>query len=923
MARLLLFSARTSDHGWELWRSDGGGEGTRLVDDLVPGARSSDPYAMAAADGRAWFFANAGDRPALWSSDGSAAGTQVADPLAGLDAPGGLALAGGAVFFAAADGSHGRELWAFRPGQGAAAMVADLVPGGGGSDPVPVGTLDGRLVFAAADDGARALWRSDGTAEGTERLTPDGIAAADIRGAVIDGALHFVATDPVRGSQIWRTDGSVAGTVPVADLDAVPDADAATLAALGGVLLFTAGTSAHGQELWRLDGDAAALVADIQAGPVGSAPRDFAALDGILYFSADDGERGRELWRTDGTAPGTRLVADIAAGAGGSDPAGLVAADGRLYFSANGGGGFELWASDGTAAGTVLVADIAPSGSSRPAFLTVIDQAAPAADTDPPDTFVETGPMPVDPSPTAVFDLGSDEADATFQTSLDGGPWQDAADPATFAALAPGSHLLLVRAVDAAGNADPTPARYPWAVGAPSPDAEAPDTRILSGPPANGAGETASFVFGSDEAAVGYEAAIDGGPFLPVVNPLDLQGLAPGPHALLARAVDPSGRADATPAIHRWFVGRDLEPPDTTILSGPTDAAAAIAVLDLFATEAGAWFEMRLDEGGWQPASDPLPLFALAAGAHRVEVRAIDAAGQADASPASWSWTVDHRLPAADAGPQPAWGGAEAVVHSDADAALLTPDAGIVSVDSYVSLRLPGWAANVALLGADGLNADGNALANAMVGNAAANILAAHEGNDSLAGGGGADFLAAGAADDTVWGDEGGDTVWGGQGNDRILGGAGQDLLNGDRGADTLLGGEGDDAQNGGPDGDRLQGEGGDDVLHGGQGGDLLLGGAGADLLSGDRGADTLWGGEGGDLFVATAGDAVDVISDFAPGLDRLQLSAETGIVDEATFRDRAHDAGGTTLLDLSHGGWLVLLGIRPGEIAAADLVIV
>src|SRR5262245_47463920 len=77
---------------------------------------------------------------------------------------------------------------------------------------------------------------------------------------------------------------------------------------------FTATDPDHGRELWRTDGTPAGttLVADINPGAGSSDPGQFATMNGYLYFAATNPyEGGRELWRTDGSAAGTKLVAEI------------------------------------------------------------------------------------------------------------------------------------------------------------------------------------------------------------------------------------------------------------------------------------------------------------------------------------------------------------------------------------------------------------------------------------------------------------------------------------------------------------------------------------------------------------------------------------------------------------------------------------
>ena len=113
------------------------------------------------------------------------------------------------------------------------------------------------------------------------------------------------------------------------------------------------GDGASGFELWKSDGTEAGtvLVKDIQPRVGSSAPESFFSFGGTLFFSADDGEHGQELWKSDGTEAGTVLVKDLAPGPAGSSPTGIVNADGTVFFMADG----SLWRSDGTEGGTVLV----------------------------------------------------------------------------------------------------------------------------------------------------------------------------------------------------------------------------------------------------------------------------------------------------------------------------------------------------------------------------------------------------------------------------------------------------------------------------------------------------------------------------------------------------------------------------------------
>ena len=86
------------------------------------------------------------------------------------------------------------------------------------------------------------------------------------------------------------------------------------LTAVGNTLFFWANDGVNGYGLWKSDGTTAGtvLVADISFGD--SFPGNLTAVGNTLYFQAYDGVNGRELWKSDGTAAGTVLVKDIRPG---------------------------------------------------------------------------------------------------------------------------------------------------------------------------------------------------------------------------------------------------------------------------------------------------------------------------------------------------------------------------------------------------------------------------------------------------------------------------------------------------------------------------------------------------------------------------------------------------------------------------------
>ena len=183
---------------------------------------------------------------------------------------------------------------------------------------------------------------------------------------LMEGFVLFLADDGAHGGELWRSDGSAAGTMLVKDINPgrASSAFSSNVAAINGVGYFVADDGLHGDELWRSDGTAAGtrMVKDLNPGPNGSGPHFFFVVGSTLYFAAHDDATGIELWRSDGSAAGTVQVADINLGPGDSSPANFILIGDTLFFAAADGiHGCELWRSDGTDAGTRLVKDTSPS----------------------------------------------------------------------------------------------------------------------------------------------------------------------------------------------------------------------------------------------------------------------------------------------------------------------------------------------------------------------------------------------------------------------------------------------------------------------------------------------------------------------------------------------------------------------------------
>jgi len=308
---------------------------------------------------------------------------------------------------------------------------------------------------------------------------------------------------------------------------------------------------------------------------------------------------------------------------------------------------------DGPHTFEVRATDVAGNTDGSPASRAfTIDTAGPAADTTPPDTTITSGASGTTNDSTPQFTFSSDESSSTFACRVDAEAFTSCTSPHTTAPLSEGTHTFEVRATDAAGNADPTPAIRTFTI-----DTTAPQTTINSGPTGTTNDNTPTYAFFSDETGSSFECRVDAAAFASCSSPHTTAPLGEGSHTFEVRAIDGAGNVDQTPASRTFTVNTAAPPdttaPQTTIDSGPTGTTNDNTPTYAFSSdEAGSSFECRVDAAAFVSCGSPHTTAPLAEGSHTFEVRATDGAENVDQTPASRTFTVNTAAPSDTTAPQ-------------------------------------------------------------------------------------------------------------------------------------------------------------------------------------------------------------------------------------------------------------------------------
>ncbi|HYE61639.1 MAG TPA: ELWxxDGT repeat protein [Phycisphaerales bacterium] len=328
-----------SEHGAELWRTDGTTLGTLLAADVNDGTGSSLPASIFAHGGSIYFNINQ-SRMYRYSPGGGL--LNLGGPPLALCFP--VGVAGDAVY---ARDTTGRTLNATDGTPESSRLLATLMKP---NDVAWYGwsaAINGKALLAIDTwdhNGIRDeydLWLSDGTSAGTVPLVSGAnvhprSASDPSRPVVVGDRAYFTADDPLHGRALMRTDGTVQGTSIVFDPRWSTDHAFPTVRGVCDGRVAVTATTHRGLEIFTFDPDAPEVTSHFLVTPANLTGFAFLGIGGAnIYFAYDDLSSGVEPWVVDTATNAASRVSDLMPGAGASTPAALYASGEVVYATAS------------------------------------------------------------------------------------------------------------------------------------------------------------------------------------------------------------------------------------------------------------------------------------------------------------------------------------------------------------------------------------------------------------------------------------------------------------------------------------------------------------------------------------------------------------------------------------------------------------
>ena len=248
-----------------------------------------------------------------------------------------------------------------------------------------------------------------------------------------------------------------------------------------------------------------------------------------------------------------------------------------------------------------------------------------------PVTTISSGPDGLQADAGATFAFSSSRASSVFRCSLDGAAFTECASPHSLTALSEGAHSFRVQAVYG-GLGSAVIASRSFTV-----DTTPPAVPTLDGAPATPSSSASpTFVLGSEPGAR-YRCRIDGAEWVTCGSPFQLGTLSDGTHTLFVESIDAAGNVSPERG-YAWTVDTTA-PAAPVVATAPDQTTASHTATFELSSEPGASLQCSLDHAPYTACASTVELQDLATGAHTLDVRQVDAAGNTG-TPLHYAWTV-------------------------------------------------------------------------------------------------------------------------------------------------------------------------------------------------------------------------------------------------------------------------------------------
>jgi ELWxxDGT repeat protein len=399
-----IFFSVENEFGREIWKTDGTTEGTSMVKDIYKGNKGGGTSVGACLNSKMIFTGEDDSGAHPWITDGTNGGTTRLVDLTEINSsilPGTYIPFKNKMFFTSYSSDYLSTLLWTTDGTSTNTTSFTTIPTG----QIYYQTNSEEYIYlfvtdylASSPDEQFKIWRTDGTAEGTESIFSSKYFSTAMKAV---GSKFFVGIfkDSPSSYEIWGTDSPENELVKLRDTDqvnvletfddkvifnsgystfisdgTVDGTEYLSAVKLDGGVVYNDvfygvgydGLNAQTGVLFQTDGteEGTVKIADIGGdlstmffGGYSQIP----VINDNFILPIVDSSLGTEIGISDRTLSGTHVLRDIRPGSEGSFPRSWVIFNSKVYFIADDGvHGAELWTTDGTSEGTTLVKDTRP-----------------------------------------------------------------------------------------------------------------------------------------------------------------------------------------------------------------------------------------------------------------------------------------------------------------------------------------------------------------------------------------------------------------------------------------------------------------------------------------------------------------------------------------------------------------------------------